>query len=208
MSKSKKSKRFIGAVSCSLLLIFLESFFVLPGYVQGSGKPVWGYKPERIRVDDSFSFIYHRDRTSSITVLKLFVRGGKKAEPNGQKGLAYVTSALCTSLPEHWDRKRLQMLGSTFYALVNDDYSVISIESLSEYLDVTLDLVLKSIKKPVFSHSRIKQLKKNLEYFQKEEMDEPYHRMKNHFADIFFPGTAYSGSLYGTPNRAGRCVKR
>jgi len=198
MSKNTIIKTLLCMILCFHLYGDLHSLQV-QGDSPEADRRVWGNKPGKIPIDESHAFIYHRDRTSSLTVVKIFIKGGRAAEPAGLKGLAYLTTSLSTTLPEYNDNTRLFLLGSKFYAAVNDDYAVITIESMSEYLDLTLELLVRCIEKPIFSTSRIKHLKNILGYYQKEEKDAPFRQMNVHFADIFYPGTPYSGSQYGTP---------
>ncbi|MCP4154167.1 MAG: insulinase family protein, partial [bacterium] len=177
----------------SILLIFLYS----PVLSMEKDQRLWKYSPVKDWLDDDLSFIYHRDRASSFTVVRIFIKGGRRAEPEGLKGLAYLTSRICTQFPEYRDVQHLSILGSSIYSTAEDDYTVITITALSEYTDTTLDLVVDFIRKPLISGKRLKQLREGMAHIRKEEADEPDAWVKVKYADIFYPGTAYSSSSYG-----------
>jgi predicted Zn-dependent peptidase len=162
---------------------------------------IWKNTPEKIAVDDNgstkFSCIFHRDVTSAITVCRFFIKGGKKAEPENRKGLAFITTRLCIELQAYSDIRELQELGSSFSMQVEGDYSIITARCLSENLEDTLKMLTTILAKPLVSSLRISHVKKNMEHRQKSEEDDDYELMNREYYNIFFGKEGYGGSVFG-----------
>lgn len=161
----------------------------------------WKNKPEKVRIEcgsgTHFSFIFHRDTTSAITITRFFIRGGKKAEPENLKGLAFITTRLCTELHAQSDIRDLQEMGSSFSMQVEDDYSIITVRCLSENLEDTLKMVTAIIRKPLISPLRISHIKRSMEHMQKSEEDDAEAFMNREYHTIFFGKEGYGGSVFG-----------
>lgn len=205
------SRRLHGLMQISVVLLVLT---FLPGWplfsqdkaevesAQVTGK-TWKNRPERIRVEDKnnstpFSFIFHRDTSSGITVLRLFITGGKKAEPPGRKGLAFLTTRLSVEIPETTDVIKLMTLGSSIATDVDGDYSIITVTCLSENLEETIKILTGVLKDPLFSSLRISYIKKAMEHQQKNEEDNTGLTMGREYFNVFFGNSGYGGSIFGT----------
>jgi predicted Zn-dependent peptidase len=159
---------------------------------------VWKNQPEKIQleVDDKgtpLSFIYHQDTSSKITVVQIFIKGGKRGVPVSKRGTAFITTRLSVEMPSAEKVRELMHLASTFFYHIDGDYSTITIESLSENIDETLGIITKILRKPLFSGLRIGNIKRYMEHRQKREEDSPEQLMERNFFNAFFPG--YSGSI-------------
>ncbi len=168
---------------------------------QGTGK-TWKNRPERVQVENMqnnapFSFIFHRDTSSGITVLRVFIDGGKKAEPPDRKGLAFLTTRLSVEIPETTDVIKLMTLGSSIATDVNGDHSIITITCLSENLEETLKILTEVLKAPLFSSLRISYIKKAMEHQQKNEEDNTGLSMGREYFNVFFGSSGYGGSIFG-----------
>jgi predicted Zn-dependent peptidase len=167
-----------------------------------SAGKTWKNRPERVQVENMakstpFSFIFHRDTSSGLTVLRIFIAGGKKAEPPGRKGLAFLTTRLSVEIPETSDVIELMTLGSSIATDVRGDYSVITVTCLSENLEETLKILTEVLKDPLFSPLRISYIKKAMEYQQKNEEDNTVLSMEREYFNVFFGDSGYGGSIFG-----------
>jgi predicted Zn-dependent peptidase len=174
-------------------------------------RQIWKTQPRKVELeakkDDRWEFLFHQDTTAAITSVQVLVKGGKRAEPAHQRGLAFLAAGLAVEMPTDSRIRRLMHMGSTVFYDVQGDYSVISIKSLTEHLDETLKIVGGVIEKPLFSSLRIGNNKRYMENRRKGEDDSPEQLMERIFLDAFFnsegkktPGGAaydYSGSIYG-----------
>ena len=172
---------------------------------------VWKNRPEKIQleVDDKeipLSFIYQQDTSSKITVVQIFIKGGTRAVQVSKRGLAFLTTRLSVEMPAAKNVRDLMHLASTFLYHVDGDYSTITIESLSENIDETLEIITKILRKPLFSGLRINSIKKYMEHGQKREEDSPEQLMERTCFNTFFPG--YSGSIFGDPESRKKIKKK
>lgn len=180
-----------------VLLLSILSLCPFPLFLRGDSGTIWSYRPEIVRVNDGLSFIYHRDQSSSTTVVRIFIMGGKNAEPPDKKGLAYAAAQICTGRSDLMDLIHLEAMGGSISAEVEGDFIVVTIAILSEFLDKALDMAVDFIIKPGVQASRFKGLKRSMGDLRRREEDDAEESMIVRFADIFFPKTGYSGSVYG-----------
>lgn len=162
---------------------------------------------KKITVDDNLSFIYRHDPLSTTAVVKIFFKGGKRAEPAEKRGLAFLTASLAISIPDAAKIGKLVEAGSIFSADVQEDFIVITIECLSNKLQETLETLLEVIKKPLISSLRIDHIKENMESGQKTELDDPDSTMNLAARNAFFLDSGYGGSIYGD-NASLKAVKK
>ncbi len=186
---------------CILLLSVL--FLAVPPSLhpqqQGGSHPfTWKYPPQMVRAGEHFSFIYHQDPASEATVLRIFINGGKKAEPEGEKGLAFLTTRLCLEIPNHSSILELNELGASFFVAVAGDYSMITIKCLSKNLDDALDILAAIIKEPLFSSIRLGHVKKSMEHRRKRIKDDAEQRLKEECYTALFGPHGYGGPVNGT----------
>lgn len=173
----------------------------------GTGK-TWKSQPERVQIENMkssapFSFIFHRDTSSGITVLRIFIDGGKKAEPPGRRGLAFLTTRLSVEIPETTEVIKLMTLVSSIATDVNGDHSIITVTCLSENLEKTLKILTGVLKEPLISSLRISYIKKAMEYQQKNEEDNTGLSMGREYFNVFFGNSGYGGSIFGTTGGTG-----
>ena len=163
-----------------------------------AGQSGWLLPPcKQIEVNDNLRFIFTRDRSSAASVIKLFIKGGKNGEPGNKRGLAAIAAGLTIAIPEAVQTGKLMELGTIFSSQVYEDYSVITIKCLSENLRESLGVLAGVMKKPLFSPLRIRNVKRNLESRQKSEQEDTEQLLDLIVRNTFFPGSHYSGSIYG-----------
>lgn len=178
--------------------------------VDGAGAKdrVWKTSPKRVNVDENLSFIYHRDQSSELTTIQVFINGGKKAVPQNREGLAFLTTRLAIEIPVRSDVKKLMTLGSSSLTGVEGDFSILTIRCLTEKLEETLKIFTPVIKKPLFSSLRIYNIKKNMKHYRKNEEDHPETIMMQEYLNAFFGTTGYGGSKYGTTESIKKIKKK
>ncbi|MCK4835799.1 MAG: insulinase family protein [Candidatus Aminicenantes bacterium] len=155
------------------------------------------YGAEKVFITKELSLIFDRDISSTRTIIQIFIRGGKKAEPAQQLGLAYLTTRLAVEIHDTVKRKKIIQMGSRIGFQIEDDFCVISINCLSRYLAETLEIFSEIFNRPLFSSLRTNRIKKHLNYFQKSEQDNDITLMELSLREAFFGSSGYGGSIYG-----------
>ncbi|HLP48333.1 MAG TPA: pitrilysin family protein [Candidatus Kapabacteria bacterium] len=203
------NQRLYGLMQVMALFFFLIFF---PAITAAQNAPdgqhprkTWKNRPERIWVTNEnktnetpFSFIFQQDTASEITVLRVLIAAGKKAEPLNRKGLAFLTTRLAVEIPGTSDAIKLMTLGSSLAVDVEGDYSCITVTCLSENLDETIKIVAGVLKEPLFSALRISSVKNNMTYRQKNEEDNTEFLMEREYLHVFLGNSGYGGSIFGT----------
>lgn len=165
----------------------------------GLGRSVMsGEGPARqTTLDNGLTIILDTDESSPTTIVQILVKGGKRAEPPGKKGLAFLTTRLSIEIPDSGKAQELIGLATRFSVTTLEDHSLINIECLSENLADSLDVISKIILDPLFSGIRIDAVKQNMEHQGRIEEDDSIRL--GHLAALgaFFGGTPYEGSIYG-----------
>ncbi len=190
----------------SILGVVITLAVLLAG--EDQGHPSLKTYPEKIAIDNKLSFIYDHDPSSSTTVIHLLFLGGKRAEQEAKKGLAYLTTGLCVSIPDAAAARKLMHLGSRFSFQSRADYSLVTGTCLSENLPETLRILVGIIKKPLFSGLRINNIKENMAARQKAEEDNPEQLLSLTAMNSFFNKTGYAGSAYGDKGSLKKIKKR
>jgi len=183
-----------------LKLAILSIFWLLilsPVFSNQTGSP-WKNLPEKRILDNGLALVYQMDKSSEITVLQILIKGGKGAEPEGKRGLAYLTTRLALEIPDRGKAQTLMNQASRVYMTCRADYSFIGVESLSENLEDTLKIVTKIILKPLFSGIRINHIKEMMTHLGKAEEDDSINVGHNAHLEKLFGKTAYGGSTYGS----------
>jgi zinc protease len=148
-------------------------------------------------LQNGLTLISERDDASGTTVLQVLIRGGKRAEPAGQAGLAFLATRLAVEIPDEDKVQELIGLASRFQVGVKGDYSLIQVECLSPELEATLKILTKIILDPLFSGFRIDSAKKRAEHQGRIEEDDSI--VVGHLAALraFCGSPGYGGSIYG-----------
>ena len=197
-----------GAMNKTASFVFLYICFILSLFSGITAKSGASNRLEKISVDDRLSFIYQQDNASEITVVRIFINGGKKAEKPGLGGLAFLTTRLCVEVPDRSKVKKMMDLASSFSTGVEGDHSVITVECLSENLEDTLKIVTEILRKPLFSALRISHIKKNMEYRRKLEEDNSWELMHREYFNLFFGDMGYGGSIFGDKDSLKKIKKK
>ncbi len=206
----KLFKRTVIVIGLCFLFIQLQLHLHLHQdiFSQDKDAQTWKPTPEKVHIDNNLSFIFHRDNSSEITILRIFMRGGKKAEPETKGGLAFLTTRLCVEIPNQSDVRKLMDLGSSLFTMVEGDYSIITVKCLSENLADTLKILTQVLRKPLFSTLRINLIKKHMSHRQKSEEDDSDQLMKREYFNVFFGNSGYGGSIFGDSESLKRIKKK
>jgi zinc protease len=186
--KKRIRTRVAGIVLVIALLVLIGS-----GDLSSSGAG----RTQKSILDNGLSVILDFDDTSPTTLLQILVRGGKRAEPAGKRGLSFLTTRLSVEIPDSGKVQELMSLATRFSVSALGDCSLINIECLSENLEASLKVISKIILDPLFSGIRIDAVKEHMEHEGRiEEDDSP---RLGHLLSLraFFCGTPYEGSIYG-----------
>lgn len=191
-------------------IVICLCFFSIQQDIVCQDKPTlaWKYKPEKVRIEDNLSFIFHRDTSSEVTSLRIFFNGGKKAEPKSMKGLTFLTTRLCIEISNQSDTKKFMDLGSSFSVLVKGDCSIINVKCLSENLEDTLKILTGILRKPLFSALRISHIKKYMKYQQNIEDNNTEKLLAREYFNAFFGNESYGGSIFGDSDSLKRIKKK
>jgi zinc protease len=190
MSRKSKGCSRSARLVMGLLLSLLG--FVFAGCASESG-PV-----TRRALACGLTLIFEKDTSSSLTSLCLLVRGGLRAEPEGQAGLAFLATRLLLEIPDSRSAQTLMQQASAAGMAVQGDFSLISINSLSSYFGETLRLVSGTLLDPLFSRIRLDNIKRSMLHQEKVAEDDP--RGMGHEAQVraVFEGCPYAGPVLGT----------
>ncbi|OGD17763.1 MAG: hypothetical protein A2W03_11860 [Candidatus Aminicenantes bacterium RBG_16_63_16] len=148
-------------------------------------------------LENGMTLISERDGATATTAIQILVRGGKRSQPAGQEGLAFLATRLAVEIPDENKIQDLIGMASRFQVMVNGDYSLIQLECLSAQLEATLKIMAKIVSDPLFSGLRIDSVKKHAEHQGLIEEDDSVGL--GHLAALrAFSGTpGYGGSIYG-----------
>jgi len=185
-----------------ILLILLFMFVCLPPGLLG--QPV----AEKMDLENGMHLIYENNTSSRITVVQMFIPGGKRVEPDGKAGVAYLTTRLTLEIPDQDKIQDMMDQATRLYMACRNDYTLITIACLSENLEDTLKLTSQIIRKPLFSGLRIDRIKKQMDRRRAIETDEAANTAHFAFTDIFFNSTPYVGPVYGSEKSVKAIKKR
>jgi predicted Zn-dependent peptidase len=158
-----------------LIPLLLISALILIATQEDRDSPTsaWKIPPKQLSLENGLTYIYQKDVSSAVTVVQVLIKGGKRDEPKGKEGLAYLTTRLAIAIP---DQRKVQDLMDQATRLTMDsksDYSFINISCLSENLDDSLDR-------------------------RESAEDDSIQVAHDACFEIFFKDTPYGSSMFGT----------
>jgi predicted Zn-dependent peptidase len=157
----------------------------------------WKNAPQKKILENGLTVISQKDEASSVTVLEILIKGGKKAEPAGREGLSYLTTRLALEIPDQSKAIEFMEKSSRYMMTTKGDYSVIHIECLSEFLENTLGVFIQILEDPLFTGIRIDRIKEYMSNQRKIEGDDNIN--VGHLAQLrtFLGNLGYGGSITG-----------
>jgi len=188
-----KSKTFQKSILLTALI-----FILFPLSYTEEISTIWKTNPKTTLLENGITLIHERDLSSRRTVVHVLVRGGKRAEPLDKKGLVYLTTRLAINIPDQDKIQDLMDLATRLNMSCEPDHSVINISCLTENLEDSLDITTKIMLDPLFSGLRINVIKRQMNRRREASEDDSILVAYNNLFDIFFAGTAYGGSIFGS----------
>lgn len=164
--------------------------------------------PEKEILPNGLTVIHHKDNSSPISDVHILMKGGKRLEPDGKDGLAFLTTRLLLELPSQQVLQRLMNQATHTSFFCRHDFSIIKISCLSENLEEALKLSTQILKEPLFSGIRIARIKEHMSHYEKLEEDQPLNVAHAAALDTFFHKTPYAGKTYGTKESLKKLKKR
>ncbi len=174
-------------------------FGLLPFAFAWTSLPTPGWKPafEKRTLDGGLRIILDRDESSETTVVKILVKGGRLAEPEGKTGLSFLTTRLAVEIPDDEKARALLGMASAIEVTSQADFSLITLGCLSSNLDPTLRILAKIISDPLFTGFRIDAIKEFMRHRSRLEQDDSAVAGHLECLKAFFATPGYAGSIYG-----------
>jgi zinc protease len=189
-----------------LILLSVHSPLVMAGAAEASW--MLGREPVTYALDNGMCVILQRDEAAPITVMQLLVRSGDRDDPPGLCGLAYLTARLCLEIPDQTGLQQMMDHGSSFSLAVGGDYSLVTVRSLSRFLDPTLAVLAAMLGDPLFSDLRVDGVKRWMRLMQKMEVDDPVAFMRKAVASSFYAMPAYGAARFGDEESLARIGRK
>jgi zinc protease len=182
--------RKIICLGCAAIVSLISAWAARPD-------PSWALAAQKKVLESGLTVIQERDTSSATTFLQIIIKGGKRVEPPGKTGLAFLTSRLAVEIPDTNKVQELISLASRISVASRGDYALITIECLSSNAEATIKIISKLILDPLFSGLRLDAVKKYEQHQSKIEQDDS--AVVGHLANLhaFFANTGYEGSIYG-----------
>ena len=156
-------------------------------------------KVERAVFENGLTLLYQQDKASAVTTVQVFIRGGKAAIPEGKAGLAYLTTRLALEITDEGKAQDMMAQATRMASNAMADFSLISLECLSENLEEALKTAGRIILDPLFSGVRIDRIREFMTNQGRLEQDEATQAGYSEVLKGFYSGTSYGFPAYGTP---------
>jgi len=176
----------------ALLSMFLAGPAKVPAVPPEAGRP------ERIVLATGQECFYQKDTASSITVVEIFIPGGKNAVPPGKDGLAYLAARIALEIPDFTVAQDIMAQATRMRLAVLEDCTVLSVECLSDNLEAALRVASEIIQDPLVTGLRIDNIKRGMELYARAGEDDAGDAGHAAALGAFFRGQGYGSSTYGT----------
>ena len=155
-------------------------------------------QPEKVVLPNGLPLIYHQDDSSPASVVQILIRGGRRREPEGKQGLAFLTTRLCLEFPNQRILEQMMNQATRISMFCRHDFTLVKISCLSENLEEAIKLSTQILLDPLFSGLRIGRVKDLMNHQRKQWDDELINVAHTAALDTLFAGTSYAGPDYGT----------
>ncbi len=109
---------------------------------------------KRFSLDNGLRVLFVEKKNLPIVHLNLVTLGGSKLDPENKKGLSYLTSRLIDEGAGEYSAleidEKMESLGTVFSSSVNQEVNNLTLLTLKENLDASLDIYSKIISSPRF----------------------------------------------------------
>lgn len=134
-------------------------------------------KPNQFLLENGLRVIFIQNNKLPLVRLNLMLNAGSKFDPESKHGLSYLTSLVIDEGADGMDALQLSdefdMLGSSFNVSTDNDLINLSLQTLSENFDRSLELFSKVLLKPSFNDDDFNREKKKLITRIMQSKDEP-----------------------------------
>jgi predicted Zn-dependent peptidase len=194
-SVTDRSRR--GWFAAAAWLTFLAAALLASPAEERPASP-WKVRPEKFRLATGQDCLYQADNSSAMTVIEIFILGGKSAVPPGQDGLAFLATRIALEIPDLTVAQDVMAQATRMRVSVLEDCSIISLECLSENLKDALRVASEIVQNPLISGLRVDNLKRVMSLYEKAEEDDAGDSGKAAAFKAFFQGRGYGSSNYGS----------
>jgi predicted Zn-dependent peptidase len=157
----------------------------------------WNNPPSKKFLENGLTVIMQQDDSSAITVMEIFIKGGRRAEPAGKEGLSYLTTRLSLEIPDQGKAIALMEKSSRYMMASKGDFSLIHIECLTDFLADTLEVFSAILKDPLFSGIRFDRVVEDMNDQRKIENDDNINIGHLTHLRTFLGNLGYAGSAFG-----------
>jgi zinc protease len=159
-------------------------------------------KPNEIWLENGLRVILIQNNKLPLVRLNLMLNAGSKYDPENKNGLSYLTSLVMDEGADGMDALQLSdefdMLGSSFNVSTDNDLINLSLQTLSENFDRSLELFSKVLLKPSFNNDDFNREKKKLITRILQSKDEPDYLADQIFDRIVLgKSNSYSAPVSG-----------
>lgn len=130
-----------------------------------------------IILDNGLRLIFINKNKLPLVRLNLILNAGSKYDPKNKKGLSYLTSLVLDEGADGMDALQLSdefdILGTSFNVSTDNDLINLSLQTLSENLERSLELFSKVLLKPSFNNEDFEREKKKLITRIMQSKDDP-----------------------------------
>jgi len=154
--------------------------------------------PEKILLSNGLPLIFHRDEASATSVLCLLFQGGRREDPPGKEGTAFLTTRLCLEFPDEKSLQRMMNQATSMAMFGRQDFTLIRICCLTENLEEALRLQFRILLDPLFSGLRIGGIKEQMNRQRKQQEDDPVTAAHWKALEKAFSPAPYAGPVLGS----------
>jgi len=169
----------------------------------GNDQAAWRFRPETLSLDSGPDCFFLRDTRSEVTVVDVFIPGGRSAVAQGQDGLAYLAARLAVDIQDSDQARFFISTGAEMRVSVNEKFTVIEISCLSGFVSEALRIIGRMIGQPLFTSVRIKRIKDMMPILRNSEEEDASSLARKSALGQFFAGCGPGSETYGTNNSLG-----
>lgn len=133
--------------------------------------------------------------------LRMCIRAGSAADPQGQEGLANFVATLLTrgtqTRSAQMLNKQIEFVGGQMWAYADYDHTVVNIRVLARDLPLALDLLTDMVLRPAFSDSEVTRARQEIRGEIKQQQDNPWSVSGNAFGHDLFGASPYGHPVIG-----------
>ena len=131
-----------------------------------------------------------------VASIWLAIRAGSTLDPNGQSSLAQYTASLLnkgtTSKNSDELAEWIESKGGSFSANAGDDYTVITLSILSEYVDVAYEYIAHLINEATFPEDELEKERKRVKTALEFQLSDPNSMADRHFKQVVYGHHPYA----------------